>query len=65
MNLLRLRRSRRPRARRRGVVAVEDLLAIAAILGCFVVPVAIAARTVGTRLVGEMDRMHETLIQQP
>jgi len=54
----------RRRSRQRGLVAVEELLSLAAILGCFVVPIAIAARTVGTRLAGEMDRAHDALIEQ-
>lgn len=62
MNAHRLRRSR---GLRRGVVVAEELLSVAAILGCFVVPIAIAARTVGARLVGEIDRTHETLVKQP
>lgn len=56
---------RRSRASRRGTIAVEELLSIAAIMGCFIVPVAIAARTVGTRLVGETDRTHRTLMTEP
>jgi len=50
------------RYRKRGAVAVEELLSIAAVMGCFAVPVAVAARTAGHRLAGEMDRTHETLI---
>ena len=46
-------------------MAVEDLLSIAAVLGCFVIPVATAARTAGTRIIAEMDRMHEQLVKQP
>jgi hypothetical protein len=41
---------------------VEELLSIAAVMGCFAVPVAVAARTAGSRIAGEMDRTHETLI---
>ena len=58
-------RSQSSRRHRRGLVAVEDLLSIAAVLGCFVIPVAIAARTAGTRIIAEMDRMHEQLVKQP
>jgi hypothetical protein len=58
------RRLRRSRGSRRGLVAVEELLSIAAIMGCFAVPVAVAARSVGPRLVSEMDRTHETLMKQ-
>jgi hypothetical protein len=50
------------RYRKRGAVAVEELLSIAAVMGCFAVPVAVAARTAGSRIAGEMDRTHETLI---
>ena len=46
------------------MVAVEELFSLAALLGCFVVPIAIAARSVGTRLAGEMDQSHETVIRQ-
>ena len=53
------------RGDRRGLVLVEDLLSIAAVLGCFVIPVAVAARTAGTRIVADMDQMHEQLVKQP
>ncbi len=56
------RTKRLSKATKRGAVAVEELLSIAAVMGCFVVPVSMAARTAGTRIAGDMDRTHQTLI---
>jgi organic hydroperoxide reductase OsmC/OhrA len=56
---------KRTRAKRRGTIAVEELLSIAAVMGCFMVPVSIAARSAGTRVANDMDRTHETLMQEP
>ena len=44
-------------------MAVEELLSIAAVMGCFVVPLSIAARSAGVRMAGEMDRTHETIMK--
>lgn len=56
---------KRSRAGRRGTIAVEELLSIAAVMGCFMVPVSIAARSAGTRIAAEMDRTHDTLMNEP
>jgi hypothetical protein len=46
------------------MAAVEELLTVAAIMGCFVVPISYAARSAGSRLVDEMDRTHDALMDQ-
>ena len=50
--------------RKRGAAVLEDVLAIAAVMGCFVVPIAVAARTAGVRLAGEMNHAHHVLLHQ-
>ncbi len=52
------------RGTQRGFSAIEELLTAAALLGCFVYPLSLAARSVGARLAGEMDLAHATILAQ-
>jgi hypothetical protein len=56
-------RSRR-RRHTRGFTPLEELLTVAAVLGCFVYPMSLAARAVGGLLASEMDSAHRTLLTQ-
>jgi len=56
--------TRRSRAGQRAFSAVEELLVAAALLGCFVYPLALASRAAGARLARDTDRAHATLLQQ-
>jgi hypothetical protein len=55
----------RARRSRRGFTPLEELLVVAAVLGCFVYPLSIAARALGAQLAGEMDSAHRALLTQP
>ncbi|WP_394822986.1 hypothetical protein [Pendulispora albinea] len=58
----------RPRARKRaragGFTPLEQVLSIAALLGCFVYPLSLAARAAGQRIAGQMDSAQKTLLEQ-
>jgi hypothetical protein len=60
------RRAGRTASRRasRGFSTVEEVLIIAAIMGCFVYPMSLAARTTGQQIAGQMESAHKTLLTQ-
>jgi hypothetical protein len=52
------------RSRSRGVTTVEAVLAICAVMGCFVYPLSLVMRGTGARIVADSDRAHEALLNQ-
>jgi hypothetical protein len=54
----------RRRARKRGVIALEDFFSMAALMACFVGPIAVAARSVGPKLANDMDERVRTISAQ-
>ena len=58
------KRSRRNRARSRGMT-VQSVLAVCALMGCFVYPLSIAMRSTGTRIAQESERGHDVMLDQP
>jgi hypothetical protein len=52
------------RVRTRGVTTVEAVLAICAVMGCFVYPLSVVMRNAGAKLVADSDRAHEALLNQ-
>ncbi len=58
------KRSRRNRARSRGMT-VQSVLAVCALMGCFVYPLSIAMRSTGTRIAQESERGHDVMLAQP
>jgi hypothetical protein len=46
------------------MTVVEELLAIAAMLACFVYPVAMAARSAGAHIAADTEAAHETMLHQ-
>lgn len=52
------------RGRSRGLSAVETVLAVCAIMGCFVYPLSLAMRSAGKRVAQESERGHEVMLQQ-
>ena len=58
------KRSRRNRARSRGMT-VQSVLAVCALMGCFVYPHSIAMRSTGTRIAQESERGHDVMLDQP
>lgn len=54
----------RARRRSRGSSVLEEILIVAAVLGCFVYPMSLAARAVGSRMAQSMDGAHRTLLTQ-
>ncbi|WP_394836798.1 hypothetical protein LVJ94_07805 [Pendulispora rubella] len=59
-----MRANARKRRRAAGFTPLEQVLSIAALLGCFVYPMSLAARAAGQRLAGQMDTAHKTLLTQ-
>lgn len=42
----------------------EAVLAVAAVMGCFVYPLSIVMRSTGQRIAQESERGHEVMLQQ-
>lgn len=56
-------RSRR-RLRSAGVTAIEEILMIAAVAGCFVVPLSRAAISSGRQISKNTEAAHDTILRQ-
>ena len=54
---------RSPKARKRGMT-VQSVLAVCAIMGCFVYPLSLAMRSTGERIADESERGHDVMLQQ-
>jgi len=52
------------RRRQRGFTTVEEVLIIAALFGCFVYPMSLAARSTGQQIAVQMESAHKTLLTQ-
>jgi hypothetical protein len=50
--------------RQRGFTTVEEVLIVAALFGCFVYPMSLAARSTGQQIAGQMESAHQTLLTQ-
>jgi len=57
-------RRARNRARAAGFTPLEEVLSIAALLGCFVYPLSLAARSTGGQMAEDMDTVQKTLLTQ-
>ena len=44
--------------------AVETILAVAAVMGCFVYPLSLAMRSTGARIAADSDRSHSAILDQ-
>ena len=58
------KRSARSRVRSRGMTTTETLLAVAAVMGCFVYPLSLAMRSTGKRVAQECERGHDVMLRQ-
>ena len=58
--------SSRARLRRRsaGVTAIEEILMIAAIAGCFIYPLSRAAMSSGNSIAQHVENAHEAILKQ-
>ena len=54
---------RRSRARSRGMT-VQSVLAVCAVMGCFVYPLSLAMRSTGERIADESERGHDVMLDQ-
>ena len=54
----------RRRARSRGMT-VQSVLAVCAVMGCFVYPLSLAMRSTGTRIAQESEKGHDVMLDQP
>lgn len=54
---------RRSRARSRGMT-VQTVLAVCAVMGCFVYPLSLAMRSTGQRIAQESERGHDVMLEQ-
>lgn len=52
------------RARSRGLSTVQTILAVAAVMGCFVYPLSVAIRGAGAKLAADCEHGHETVLRQ-
>jgi len=50
--------------RQRGFTVTEELLIVAAFMGCFVYPLSQAARSTGQKMAAQMESAHQTLLTQ-
>jgi hypothetical protein len=50
--------------RSRGFTVTEELLIVAAFMGCFVYPLSKAARSTGQTMAAQMESAHQTLLTQ-
>jgi hypothetical protein len=62
-SILTLCRSKR-RRRSGGLTAIEELLAIAAVAGCFIYPLSIAATGSGRQIAAQVEQAHEAILRQ-
>ena len=46
-------------------MTVQSVLAVCALMGCFVYPLSIAMRSTGTRIAQESERGHDVMLDQP
>ena len=53
----------RSRARSRGMT-VQSVLAVCAVMGCFVYPLSLAMRSTGERIADESERGHDAMLDQ-
>ena len=53
----------RSRARSRGMT-VQSVLAVCAVMGCFVYPLSLAMRSTGERIADESERGHDVMLDQ-
>ena len=54
---------KRSRARSRGMT-VQSVLAVCAIMGCFVYPLSLVMRSTGERIAQESERGHDVMLDQ-
>lgn len=57
------KRRKRSRARARGAT-VQTVLAVCALMGCFVYPLSLAMRSTGERIAQESERGHDVMLEQ-
>lgn len=57
------KRRRKSRARSRGQT-VQTVLAVCALMGCFVYPLSLAMRSTGERIAQESERGHDVMLEQ-
>lgn len=57
------RKRQRSRARSRGMT-VQSVLAVCAVMGCFVYPLSLAMRSTGQRIAQESERGHDVMLEQ-
>lgn len=54
----------RSRSRSRGVTA-QSVLAVCAVMGCFVYPLSLVMRSTGARIAQESEKGHDVMLDQP
>ena len=54
---------KRSRARSRGMT-VQSVLAVCAVMGCFVYPLSLAMHSTGERIADESERGHNVMLEQ-
>ncbi len=54
---------RRSRIRSRGT-SIQTVLAVCAVMGCFVYPLSLAMRSTGNRIAQESERGHDAMLEQ-
>lgn len=57
------KRRRSSRGRSRGMTG-PSVLAVCALMGCFVYPLSLAMRSTGTRIAQESERGHDVMLEQ-
>ena len=57
------RRKNGRRARQRGLT-VQSVLAVCAVMGCFVYPLSLAMNSTGKRIADESERGHDVMLEQ-
>ncbi len=60
----RSRSRNRARSRSRGMT-VQSVLAVCAVMGCFVYPLSLVMRSVGQRIAQESEQGHDVMLDQP
>ena len=63
-NTMAKRKRTRSRARSRGMT-VQSVLAVCAVMGCFVYPLSLAMRSTGERIAEESEKGHDVMLDQP
>jgi len=46
-------------------MTVESVLAVCAVMGCFVYPLSLAMRSTGQRIAQESEQGHDVMLDQP